>query len=143
VDAYRTLVLLDHVDPGTTVKQALAIYKKFHVLNRQPTWGQVPFSCSCRVCICQETILLAALFDPKERVPADMVSATVSARKQGRPIAGTAGRKRLRLEEERVCNEKAIHSKVRHLKASAPAKSVVVPPPEDVVMPSSDDESLV
>ncbi len=34
---YKALVLLDHVDPGMTVKKALAIHKKWHVLNQQPT----------------------------------------------------------------------------------------------------------
>ena len=47
---YRALVLLDHVEPGMTVKKALAIYRKWHGMNRQPTWGAVPFSCSCKVC---------------------------------------------------------------------------------------------
>ena len=35
--AYRALVLLDNVEPGMTVKKALAIYRKWHVLHRQPT----------------------------------------------------------------------------------------------------------
>ncbi len=48
--AYRALVFLDNVEPGMTVKQALAIYRKWHVLNQQPARGAVPFSCSCKVC---------------------------------------------------------------------------------------------
>jgi hypothetical protein len=31
---YRALVLLDIVEPGKTVKKALAIYRKWHVMNR-------------------------------------------------------------------------------------------------------------
>jgi hypothetical protein len=81
---YRALVLLDHVEPGMTVKMALAIYRKRHVMNRQPTWGEVPFSCSCKVCfahcICRDTILLASLFNPEVLVPADLITATVSTR---------------------------------------------------------------
>jgi hypothetical protein len=75
---YRALVLHDDVEPGMTVKKALAIYKKWHVLNQQPTWCAVPFSCSCKVwyphCICRGTMLLASLFDPKVRVPVDQVT---------------------------------------------------------------------
>ncbi len=57
--AYRALVLLDHVEPGMTVKKALAVYRKWHVMNRQPTWVAVPFSCSFKICfaecICRDT----------------------------------------------------------------------------------------
>ncbi len=35
--AYRALVLLDNVEPGITVKKALAIYRKWHVMNQQLT----------------------------------------------------------------------------------------------------------
>ncbi len=47
--AYRALVLLDNVEPGMTVKKALAIYRKWHMLNQQSTWGAAPFSCFCKV----------------------------------------------------------------------------------------------
>jgi hypothetical protein len=47
---YRALVLLDHVSPGITVKKALSIYKKWHVLHQQPAWGKIPLSCCCAVC---------------------------------------------------------------------------------------------
>jgi hypothetical protein len=56
--------LIDNVEPGMTVKKALAIYMKWHVMHLQPTWGAVPFSCSCKVCfahcICRDTIPLAS-----------------------------------------------------------------------------------
>ncbi len=120
---YKALVLLDHVEPGMTVKKVLAIYRKWHVMNRQPTWGAVPFSCSCKVCfthcICRDTIILASLFNPE--VLADQITATVSNRARNIAIGGTAGHKRRRLEEERACNEKAIDSTVKYLRASAPA----------------------
>ncbi len=107
--AYRALVLLDNVEPGMTVKKALAIYRKWHVLHWQPTWGAVPFSCSCKVCfahgICSDTILLASLFNLEVRVPVDQITATVSIRAWNIAVGGTAGRKRRRLEEERECNE--------------------------------------
>ncbi len=128
--AYRALVLLYNVEPGMTVKKALAIYRKWQVLHpsRQPTWGAVPlnpFSCSCKVCfahcICRDTILLTSLIDPKVRVPADQIMAMVLTRARNINIGGTAWRKRRRLEEERAFNEKAIDSKVRYLRASAPA----------------------
>ena len=108
--AYRNLVLNNIVDPDMHVKKALSIYKKFHLLSRMPTWGQVPFSCTCAVCfpncICEDTILFTALFDPEVRVPDKWVTATISRRREQKPIGGTAGRKRRRLIEERACNEK-------------------------------------
>jgi hypothetical protein len=76
-------------------------------------------------------------------VPADQITATVSTRARNIAIGGTAGRKRRRLEEERVCNEKAIGSQVTYLGASAPAapkRELVVPAADGVVMPSSDDD---
>ncbi len=144
---YRALVLLDIVEPGMTVKKAFAIYRKWHVLNRQSTWGAVPFSRSCKVCfahcVCRDTILLASLFDPEVLVPADQITAMVSTRARNIPIGGTAWRKRHRLEEERACNEKAIDSKIKYLRASAPAappRELVVPAADGVVRPSSDDD---
>jgi hypothetical protein len=143
---YRALVLLDNVEPGMTVKKALAIYRKRHVLNRHPTWGADPFSCSCKVCfahcICRDTILLASLFDPEVLVPAELITATVSTCARNIAIGGTAGRKRCRFEEERACNEKVIDSKVKYLRASAqaaPPRELVVPAAYGVVMFSSDN----
>jgi hypothetical protein len=81
----------------------------------------------------------------KVRVPADLITATVSTRDRNLAIGGTAGRKRRRLEEERACNEKAIDSKVEYLRASAPAapqRELVVPAADGVVMPSSDDDDF-
>ena len=84
VHAYRNLVLQDIVDPGMNVKKAMNIYKKFHFLSCMPTWGAVPFSCSCAVCfpngVCEDTILFTALFDPEVRVPEKWVTVTVSRR---------------------------------------------------------------
>ena len=59
---YRALVLHDHVSPGMTVKKAIFIHKKWQLLSRQPTWGRIPFLCSCAVCfpncVCQDTLLV-------------------------------------------------------------------------------------
>jgi len=146
---YKALVLLDHVEPGMTVKKALAIYRKWHVMNRQQTWGAVPFSCSCKVCfahcICRDTLLLASMFNQEVRLPADLITATVSNRARNIAIGGTAGRKRRRLEEERACNEKAIDSKVKYLRASAPAppRELVDPTADGTVLPSSSDDFVV
>ncbi len=78
-------------------------------------------------------------------MPADLITATVSTRARNIAIGGTAGRKRRRLEEERACNEKAIDSRVKYLRASAPAapappRELVVPAADNVVMPSSSDD---
>ena len=99
---YKNLILQDRVAPGMTVKKALGIYKKFHFLSRMPTWGRIPFSCSCAVsfpnCVCQDTILFASLFDPEMRVPDSWVTVTELRRKVQKAIGGTAGRKRRRLK---------------------------------------------
>ena len=113
----------------------------------------IPFSCSCKVCfpncVCEDTILFASLFNPKVRIPAEMVTATVSKRQVHKPIGGTAGRKKRRLTEERACNEKTIVSKVKYLKVAAgePPSSPASPPaPAELVVPeplspsSSDDD---
>ena len=152
VNAYRNLVLQDIVEPGMNVKKAINIYKKFHFMTRMPSWGPIPFSCSCAVCfpngVCEDTILFTSLFDPEVRVPGKWVTATVSRRMVQKPIGGTAGRKRRRLLEERACDEKKIDSKVQYLKekepreeepAPAPAPDFVLPEPG---MPSSSEDDF-
>ena len=145
---YKNLILQDRVAPGMTVKKALGIYKKFHFLSRVPTWGRIPFSCSCAVCfpncVCQDTILFASLFDQEVRVPDSWVTATVSVRKVQKAIGGTAGRKQRLLIEQRACYEKTIDSKVNHLidaepQEPAPAPKLVVP---EAVLPSSSDDDF-
>ncbi len=83
------------------------------------------------------------MFDPEVLVPADQITATVSTRARNMAIGGT-WRKLRRLEEERACNEKAIESKVKYLRASALAaqqRELAVPAAVGVVMqPSSDDD---
>ena len=110
VRMYKAVVLrIGHEPPDLDVKQALRIYQKFHLISRQSTWGRIPISCSCKVCfpncVCEDTIMFAALFNPKVRVPADQVTATVSKRQVQKPIGGAAGYKRRRLIAERACNE--------------------------------------
>ena len=77
---YADVVLKSNEPPGLTVKKAMNIYKKFHFMSRQPDWGDIPFSCYCKVCfpncVCEDTILLASLFNPKVRVPESWVSAS-------------------------------------------------------------------
>jgi hypothetical protein len=58
------------------------------------------------------------------------------------PSRGTTWQRR-RLAEECACNENAIDSKVKYLRAPAPAapqRELVVPAADGVVMPSSDDD---
>ena len=102
------------------VKKALRIYQKFYLLSRQSDWGKIPVSCSCKVCfsncVCEDTIMFAALFNPKVRVPAEQVTKTVSKRQVHnlKAIGGTAGRKKRRLTQERACNEKTIAFKIKY-----------------------------
>ena len=76
-------------------KKAINIYKKFHFMTRKPSWGAIPFSCSCAVCfpncVCEDTILFTALFDPEVRVPGKWVTATISRRSEQKPIGVRPG----------------------------------------------------
>ena len=153
VRVYKAVVLrIGHEPAGMDVKKALRIYQKFHLLSRQSDWGKIPVSCSCKVCfpncVCEDTIMFAALFNPKVRVPADQVTVTVSKRQVHKPIGGTAGRKKRRLLQERACNEKTVVSKVKYLKdateepsppASPPAPVEWVVPEPRSASPSDDD----
>ena len=117
----------------------MTIYRHFHQLSRAPTWGEVPVSCTCAECfahcVCWHTLLFASAFNPQIRVPEEYIGASVSLRKQCKSIKGTAGRKRMRILEERKCNEKKIDSKVKYLAGTAatgPAKLTV----PEAILPS-------
>jgi hypothetical protein len=73
-----------------------------------------------RVQQCKHSLLFVSLFKPEVRVPDSWITATPSLRKKCKSIKGTAGRRRLRLIEERQCDEKCIDSKVTFLNGSAP-----------------------
>ena len=124
---YERLVIQDRVDADTDLRDALKIYNYFHQLNRALDWGEIPLSCTCCVCfgncVCKHTLLFVSLFKPEVRVPDSWIAATPSLRKKCKSIKGTAGRRRLRLIEERQCDEKSIDSKVSFLKGSAPPPS--------------------
>ena len=121
---YNRLVIQERLDADTDLREALKIYNYFHQLNRAPDWGEIPLSCTCRVylgnCVCKHTLLFVSLFKPEIRVSDSWIAATPSLRKKCMSIKGTAGRRRLRLIEERQCDEKSIDSKVSFLKGSAP-----------------------
>jgi hypothetical protein len=112
------------VDADTDLRDALQIYNYFHQLNRAPEWGEIPLSCTCRVCfgncVCKHTLLFVSLFKQEVRLPDSWIAATPSLRKKCKSIMGTAGRRRLCLIEERQCDEKSIDSKVSFLKCSTP-----------------------
>jgi hypothetical protein len=94
---YLRLIIQNRVAADMDIKGALQIYKSFHKLARQPTWGDVPPGCTCKVCfpdcVCKCTLLFASLFNLALRVPADYIAATVSGSKKCKSIKGTAGRK--------------------------------------------------
>ncbi len=47
---YQNLVPQHRPAADMDIKGALQIYKYFHQLARQPTWGDVPIRCTCKVC---------------------------------------------------------------------------------------------
>ncbi len=72
-------------------------------------------------CVCIHSQLFVSLFSkPEIRVPVSLITATPSLRKKCKSIKGPAGRRRLRLFEQRKCDEKSIDSKVKFLQGSAP-----------------------
>jgi hypothetical protein len=95
VRQYERLVIQDRVDADTDLRD------------------------TCRVCfgncVCKHSLLFVLLFKPEVRVPDSWIAATPSLRKKCNSIKGTAGRRRLRLIEERKCDEKSIDSKVTFL----------------------------
>ncbi len=125
VRQYDRLVIQDRVDDGTHLRDALKIYNHFLQLNRAPEWGEIALSCSCRVCfgkcMCKHTLLFVSLFKPDVRVPDSWIAATPSLRKKCNSLKGTAGRRRLRLIEQRKCDEKSMDSKVTFLQAQCRA----------------------
>ena len=124
VRQYERLVIQDRVDADADLRNALKIYNYFHQLNRTPEWGEIALSCTYRVCfgncVCKHSLLFVSLFKPEVRVPDSWIVVTPSLRKKCKSIKETAGRRRLRLIEERQCDEKSIDSKVTFLKGSAP-----------------------
>jgi hypothetical protein len=119
------LVILDQVDDNTDLKDAVKIYNYFHQLNRAPAseWGEVALSCTCRVCfgncMCKHSLFLVSLFKAEVCIPDSLIAATPSLWKRCKSIKGAAGGRRLRLIEQRKCDEKSIDSKVTFLQGSA------------------------
>ena len=71
-------------------------------------------------------------------------STRINFSKEQKAFGGTAGRKRRRLTEERVCDEKTINSEVKYLKEAEPQEQA--PAPQSVVpeaaLPSSSDNDF-
>jgi hypothetical protein len=125
VRQYERLVIQDRVDDDTHLRDALKTYNYFHQLNRAPEKGEIALSCTCRVCfgncVCKHTLLFVSLFKPEVRVSDSCIAHTLSeSPKKCKFIKGTAGYRRLRLIEQRKCDEKSIDSKVTFLQGSEP-----------------------
>ena len=95
--------------------------------------------CSCKTnfghCVCGDTLLFVSLFVPKVQVPKGYIGATVSERKQCKKIGGLAGRRKMRVLEERKDDEKVIHSRAVLLAET--------PPPAAEAGPSQRDKALI
>ena len=127
-NAYERLVLHDIRAPGLDIREALKIYSNFHLIRYMPAWveNDIPLACTCKICVnhcvCDDTLLFAALFKPEVRVPSDYVAATVNLRKRCKSLKGAVGRKRMRILEEQKCNEKVIDSKVKYMRGTSVAR---------------------
>jgi hypothetical protein len=127
---YERLVIQDRVDDITHLRDALKIYNYFHQLNHATEWGEIALSCTCCVCFgncaCTHTLLFVLLFKLEVCVPDSWITATPSLQKKCKSLKGTARPRRLRLIEQRKCDEKNIDSKVTFLQGST------TPPPSDM-----------
>ncbi len=143
VRQYDRLVIQGRMNDGTHLRDALKIYNYFHQLNHAPEWGDIALSGTCSVCcgngVCKHTLLVVSLFKQDVRVPDSWIAATPSLRKKCKSLNGTTGRRRLRLIEQRKCNEKSIDSKVTFLQGSAPPSEHRIPSP--VLLSTSSSES--
>jgi hypothetical protein len=112
--AFRRLVV-DNIDNGEDIKQALKIYYNFYLIQYKLEWGDYPASCTCpgiyaHGC-CWHSLLYASLFNPEVCVPDDYIAATVDLRKKRKSLKGMAGRKRLSIMKAMACDEKEVASK--------------------------------
>ena len=76
-DDYMDLLDNEH-DEEMNIEQALDVYETFHHLTRDPTWGKVPWPCSCptchKHCVCKHGTLFTSIFDSEVVVPKDNVA---------------------------------------------------------------------
>jgi hypothetical protein len=121
---YERLVIQGRVDDVTHLRDTLKIYNYFHQLNCAPEWEEITLSCTCCIffgnCVCKHLLLFVLLFKPGVRLPDSWIAATPSLRKKCKSLRGTAGCRRIRLIEQRKCDEKSIDSKVTFLQGSTP-----------------------
>ena len=122
---YKSLVIMDKVQSVLASRRQCALTRCETNCFFANEWGDIPVACTCDVCfpncVRQCRLLFTSLFIPDVLIPDDWIGATVSLRMTCRKIKGTAGRKQLRLiedKEERKCDEKKIYSKVNYLARS-------------------------
>ena len=118
---YMQQIIDNKIPADATVHSVLDIYETWHMISRQLTWSPVPLSCTCldssKNCICVHTTLCASIFDSTLVVPDAYITSQPSLRKKTRMMKGTAGPKRLRLQQA-IADEKR----------SALAKAAVLSP---------------
>jgi hypothetical protein len=108
---YMNLVVSNRPNllPGIDIKEALKIYKSFHLLQKASAWGDVLVQCTCcecfKNCVCAHNILFTSLLDEKLRVKEEYIAATVGltaqAGQQPKP-ASQGGEGGLTAEERRL-----------------------------------------
>ena len=154
-DQYANLVVRNRPDlVPVDIKQALEIYKSFHLLEKSASWGDIPVRCTClecfRDCVCAHTVLFTSLFDVTLRVPEEYIAATVGLRKKCRALKGAAGTKRKRLLAEIAGAKKRVESKIKFMKvpegpkvprdpSGSKSKEFVIP---DADLPPSSEEEV-
>jgi hypothetical protein len=121
-DQYLNLVVCNHPDlvPGINIKEALKIYKSFHLLKKASTWGDVPVQCTCcecfKNCVCTHCVLFNSMFNKKLQVPGEYIAVTVGLQKKCRSLKGAACTKRKRLIAEYAAAKKEVELKIKFMK---------------------------
>ena len=104
---YRRVVIQDEIPAGMGVEEQLGVYRNWHMLTFRAEWeeNEIPVACTCQSCfnngVCGDTLLYAAVFEPRVRVPDDYITKSVHERKGRKSARGTAGKNRMRILADR------------------------------------------
>ena len=141
---YEKIVIRRVIPLNMDIAGALRVYSDFHSVTPAPTWGDVPFACSCpdshKHCICEHAALIASVYDSDVVVPDALIADSPSKRKKtrlGKGVAGTRRRRLLAAREDKVAAESKIPYLSMHGAGGTPKGRPLVVEPD---LPDSDSE---